>query len=388
MSDWTHWGHLANRYKEPRRRKLLALDGGGIRGIVTLEILNEIERQLRQELGGGADFRLCDYFDYIGGTSTGGIIAAGLACGMSVAELIQFYRDAGREMFTKARLLSRLKNLYKSGPLETKLMQVFGEDTDLSSEKLRCLLLVVTRNATTDSPWLISTNPDAKYNAKNRPDCNLKIPLWKLVRASTAAPIFFPPEIVSWDENDPDKTFVFVDGGVTPYNNPALLMYRMATTAEYKLGWQTGENALLLVSIGTGAAPTVDLDIVTDRNAVSNLTGLPSALMYSAMVDQDTTCRTIGRCVAGPVLDREIGDLVCRAPLTEAQGRAMMYARYNADLSVEGLMSLGLGEIPSEAVQSLDAVDRIDDLSRIGQAVAKKQVDLRRQFGEHWMTVS
>src|SRR6185295_16647443 len=132
----------------------------------------------------------------------------------------------------------------------------------------------------------------------------------------------------------------------------ALLLYRMATTPEYKLGWRTGEEQLLLISVGTGAAPTVDLDIVTDRNAVSNLTGLPSALMYGAMVDQDTTCRTIGRCVAGPLLDREIGDLVCRAPLTENQGRLMTYARYNADLSVAGLMSLGLGEIPSEAVQS------------------------------------
>ena len=387
MGDWTHWGHLAARYQEPRPRKLLALDGGGIRGILTLEILNEIERQLRQELN-RPDLLLCEYFDYIGGTSTGGIIAAGLACGMTVAELITFYRKAGPEMFSRANLLRRLKNLYKSGPLEAELMRVFGEHTDLSSEKLRCLLLVVTRNATTDSPWPISSNPDAKYNAHSRPDCNVRIPLWKLVRASTAAPIFFPPEVVSWDEKNPDKTFVFVDGGVTPYNNPALLLYRMATTPEYKLGWRTGEEQLLLISVGTGAAPTVDLDIVTDRNAVSNLTGLPSALMYGAMVDQDTTCRTIGRCVAGLLLDREIGDLVCRAPLTENQGRLMTYARYNADLSVAGLMSLGLGEIPSEAVQSLDAVDRIDDLRRIGQAVARQQVSLGKQFGEKWLSRS
>ena len=387
MSDWAHWGHLASRYREPRARKLLALDGGGIRGILTLEILLEIESQLRLELGKGPDFRLCDYFDYIGGTSTGGIIAAGLACGMSVAELIEFYRAAGPEMFAKARLLRRLKNLYKSGPLEQKLMEVFGHDTDLSSERLRCLLLVVTRNATTDSPWPISTNPAAKYNAKQRPDCNLKIPLWKLVRASTAAPIFFPPEVVSWDEADPDKTFVFVDGGVTPYNNPALLLYRMATTPQYKLGWPTGESELLMISVGTGAAPAVDLDIVTDRNAVSNLAGLPSALMYAAMVDQDTTCRTIGRCVAGAKLDREIGDLVCEAPPTENQGRAMMYARYSADLSVEGLLALGLGELPSEAIQALDAVERIDDLQRIGRAAAKAQVRLRAQFGDRWMSL-
>ncbi len=387
MTNWEAWGHLAPRYEEARPRRLLALDGGGIRGILTLEILLEIERQLREELHADSDFRLCDYFDYIAGTSTGGIIAAALSVGMSVDELIEFYQAAGPEMFTKASLMRRLKNVYKSGPLENKLMQVFGEDTDLSSDRLRCLLLVVTRNATTDSPWPVSTNPNAKYNDKNRADCNLRIPLWKLVRASTAAPIFFPPEVVSWDDNDPDKTFVFVDGGVTPYNNPALLLYRMATTPEYQLGWPTGEDKLMMISVGTGAAPTVELDIMADRNAVSNLAGLPSALMYAAMVDQDTTCRTIGRCVAGPVLDREIGDLVCSAPVSENQGRAMMYARYNAELSVEGLMALNLGDISPDAVSTLDAVDQIHDLRRIGMSTAKAQVKLRAQFGDRWMAL-
>jgi hypothetical protein len=57
-------------------RKLLALDGGGIRGVITLEVLTEIERQLQKKFGRGDDFVLADYFDYIGGTSTGAIIAA------------------------------------------------------------------------------------------------------------------------------------------------------------------------------------------------------------------------------------------------------------------------------------------------------------------------
>jgi hypothetical protein len=388
MGDFTNWGHLAERYRTPRPRKLLALDGGGIRGILTLEILRELEQQLRVELGQGASFRLCDYFDYVGGTSTGAIIAAGIACGMSVEELSAFYTEAGPDMFAKERLLRRLKSFYRSEPLAEKLTKVFGQQTLLSSDKLRCLLLVVTRNATTDSPWPISTNPDAKYNDPRRPDSNLKIPLWKLVRASTAAPIYFPPEVVAWDDKDPDKTFVFVDGGVTPYNNPAHLLYRMATLPEYKLGWKRGENELLLVSVGTGAAPSVDLDIVTDRNAVTNLAGLPSALMYGAMVEQDTACRTLGRCVAGAPLDRELGDLVVRAPLVENQGRQMLYARYNADLSTKGLLELGLGEIPSEGVQQLDAVAQIDNLRRIGRAVASRDVRLRQQFGDGWMKLS
>src|SRR5829696_7951026 len=234
------WGTLAKRYEaqpgqEPPPRKLLALDGGGIRGILTLEVLLRIERLLAEATGEGEQFRLCDFFDYIGGTSTGAIIAAGLARGMSAGELLKFYQQAGPAMFDKAFILNRVRYLYRSEPLADELKQTFGEQTNLLPENLRCLLLVVTRNVTTDSPWPISSNPLAKYNDLSREDNNLKIPLWQLVRASTAAPVFFAPEVVQWDPNDPTKTFKFVDGGLTPYNNPAFLLCRMATQAPYRL---------------------------------------------------------------------------------------------------------------------------------------------------------
>jgi patatin-like phospholipase/acyl hydrolase len=76
-------------------KRILSLDGGGIRGILTLEYLGVIETILRKR-SGRDDFRLCDYFDLIGGTSTGSIIAAGLACGMLVDQLKQLYRDLGK----------------------------------------------------------------------------------------------------------------------------------------------------------------------------------------------------------------------------------------------------------------------------------------------------
>src|SRR5262245_7163744 len=185
-------------------RKMLALDGGGIRGVLTLSILKRIEHVVGT--------RLCDYFDYIAGTSTGAIIAAGLARGMSVDDLIGFYKKNGTEMFQKTRFLARLNSLYKNGPLQKQLQIVFGQDTELKPEGLQTLLLVVTRNVTTDSPWPISSNPEARYNELTRKDCNLCIPLWKLVRASTAAPIFFPPEVIEVDPDDERKWFVFVDG--------------------------------------------------------------------------------------------------------------------------------------------------------------------------------
>lgn len=379
------WGPLAGRYETERPRALLALDGGGIRGALTLEVLAEIEKQLARATGRGSDFRLADFFDYVAGTSTGAIIAAGIARGMSVGELLDFYTEAGPLMFQKSKLLERLRNLYAADPLKEKLQEVFGGDTTLHPEHLKTLLLVVTRNATTDSPWPISTNPHARYNALGRQDCNLRIPLWQLVRASTAAPIFFPPEVLAWDPDDPRKTFVFVDGGITPYNDPAFLLFRMATAPEYALGWPSGERRLMLVSVGTGSAPAVDGDVLSPgKNIVSNLAGLPGALMYGAQVDQDVNCRFVGRCVHGAPIDRELGDMVPRrdgeaVPLDEDLGRAFLYARYDAELSKEGLGRLGLGAIEPAKVQTLDAIGSIGDLRRVGRAVAER-VDLERQF--------
>jgi hypothetical protein len=375
------WGSLAKRYGgAPRPRKLLALDGGGIRGVLTLQVLIRMEELLRKESGRGDDFRLCDFFDYVGGTSTGAIIAAGLAIGMSAQELSDFYIATGPKMFEKAFILERLRNLYKKEPLTEELKKTYGAKTNLGSNRLRCLLLVVTRNVSTDSPWPISSNPFAHYNHPARKDCNLQIPLWQLVRASTAAPVFFPPEILQWDPKDASRTFLFEDGGLTPYNNPAFLIARMATQDAYGLGWETGENKLLVVSIGTGSAPKSDTGL-SGKNAFSNLVSFPGALMYGAQIDQDINCRTVGRCVHGAEIDRELGDLVPRrgegrerkeVSLSEDLGRAFLYARYNAELSAEWLASRGLGKIDPARVAQLDSVEYVPDLVRVGQALARE----------------
>lgn len=377
--NWNAWGPLADRYRTPGPRRLLALDGGGIRGLLTLQILDRLERDLRAARGGDPAFRLCDVFDLIGGTSTGAILAAALARGMSTAQLIDFYRAFGQLAFTKRSLFERWKSLYADGPLQDKLKDTFGAGTTLEPQHLRCLLLVVTRNATTDSAWPISSNPSAKYNDPTRPDCNLRMPLWQIVRASTAAPVFFPPEVVSLDPRDPSKTFVFVDGGTTAYNNPAFLMYRMATEPAYRLGWPRGERDMLIVSVGTGRGPVAGR---TADDAEGNLVGAAantlSALMSQAAFDQDLSCRTIGRCVHGAPLDREVGDLVPRAgdgrpiPLSEDTGRAFLYARYDALLTPEGLDALGCGDVDADQVKKLDSVEQMANLERVGQAVARE----------------
>ncbi|MGA8730681.1 MAG: patatin-like phospholipase family protein [Terracidiphilus sp.] len=380
------------------RKKLLSLDGGGIRGVLTLGVLASIEKLVGRPLG--------EYFDYIAGTSTGAIIAAGLAKGMSVAELQEFYTSFGPQMFEQRFLLQRYKSLYTSDPLQKQLKFTFGKDasgadTTLGSKDIKPLLLIVTRNWTTDSPWPISSNKAAVYNHDALPYCNLQIPLWQLVRASTAAPIYFPPEVLRWDPKDETKSFVFVDGGVTPYNNPAFLLYRMATAPEYCLEWPTGEDKMLMISVGTGSAPKTGPTFQTpDQSIPVQIPGLISALMYGAEVDQDVSCRTVGRCTFGNVIDREVGDMIPRVkqpggkyltfderqalpirPLSEGLGRAFLYARYNPELTQGGLEQLGIRDFKLEDLLRMDLAtpENILKLAEVGAAAGKKVS--KEQFG-------
>ena len=377
------WKSLLDRYTDDRPRRMLALDGGGVRGLITLGILLNIETLIQQKTG----LPLCEYFDYIGGTSTGAIIAASLARGLTISDLIKFYQDYGREMFDPSALLERYKYLHTADPLVHQLQQVFGADTTLDPDDLKCLLLVVTKNVTTDSAWPVSSNPDAKYNDPARIDNNLKVPLWKLVRASTAAPVYFPPEVMTWDPSNPAKAAVFVDGGMTPYNNPAFLLYRMATEPAYRLNWPKGERNLLVISVGTGAAESLGATAAApNKNIVSTVAGLPGALMYAMQVDQDIVCRSVGRCTYGAPLDRELMDLVPRSPqdgmtlqesfaaprisIEQDLGRNFLYARYNADLSRSGLDALGFPNVDPDNIQKMDCPDNIPMLLKIGQAAS------------------
>jgi len=234
--------------------------------------------------------------------------------------------------------------------------------------------MMVMRNATTDSPWPVSNNPYAKYNNTERDDNNGLIPLWQLVRASTAAPVFFPPESVTVGS----KEFLFVDGGITCYNNPSFQTFLMATAEPYGLNWQTGEKEMLVVSVGTGTNPIADADLeASDMHLLFNASKLPTALMNAASNEQDFLCRVFGNCLSGESIDREIGDMcsplqsLCKGPTDE---KLFTYVRYNAELTRDGLDRLELENINPEDVRKLDAVAAIGKLQEIGRAVVQQQV--------------
>lgn len=353
------------------RARLLSFDGGGIRGLFALQYAKRIETLLREKTG-KADLVLADHFQYIGGTSTGAIIAAFLSWGLPVSEIEGLYRKNAIAMFTKSGLLRRFtSHKFVAAGLTEFLRRFFTEDDGRPAEygtaKLKTLLLVVARNATTGSPWPISNNPAAKYNNPASPGSNLHIPLWQLVRASTAAPTFFPPEIVTLKGEQGERLeFAFEDGGITPFNNPAYLMKIMATLPEYQLGWKSGKEHMSLVSIGTGGTKSG-----RDKHALDVLSqakNLPTALIGSFQQYQDLLCRVHGECRYGPAIDGEVGALMRPSANPE-----YLYARYDKIFSEEDLAA---AQKVTRAGFTLDNLELMDFLCEVGAAHAEAVVKL------------
>ncbi|WP_233130166.1 patatin-like phospholipase family protein [Synechococcus sp. 1G10] len=389
------------RMSMPGPKKILTCDGGGIRGLISVEILARLEADLRAKLG-QPDLLLGDYFDFICGTSTGGIIAACLSCGMSVSQVRDFYLNNGASMFQRAEWYMKLHQKYEAEPLALLLQEalscqltgvgsIFNESdppVELGDTRLRGLLMLMLRNHSTDSPWPVCNNPLAKYNQLDREDCNLHLPLWQLVRASTAAPTFFPPEVVTFaPRTDREYQFVFVDGGVTTYNNPAYLAFQMATASPYKISWATGVDQLLIVSVGTGNAPAARPDLRPEELwLLDHAKTIPSALMNAATAGWDMVCRVLGECRFGGEVDSEFGAMI-EAPHTPAEksnwkgAKQFAYVRYDPLTSRGGLDDLGLTDVSDEAMARMDDVSLIPELQRVGSAYGEKYVSLDHLVG-------
>jgi hypothetical protein len=369
-------------------KRILALDGGGIRGVFTLEVLLRIEELLReyyekQDPSKAKNFVLRDHFDFLAGTSTGAILAACLCWGMTVERVKNLYLEEGRKMFERVSWRNptdKLSSLYDPGPLSDFLQHLFpeedGRQATLASPLLRNteknnFLMVVVRNHSTGSAWPLTNNPDAIYNDPKRADCNLRIPLWKLVRASTAAPVFFPPEKVCLGE----AMSVFVDGSVTPYSNPALIAALTAILPGYHINWPSGPENIRVVSIGTLTFSS-ELPVRNPKLWLGALAAkVPAALLQSIGWQQDYLCRCLGECLFGESLDSEVGDLRVDNPLSAPPpGRSWFsYVRYNRTFKKDEMQQV-LREHPDLA--RIDAVNAISRLMDIGKAYAKDNVKI------------
>lgn len=274
-------------------KRILAIDGGGTRGIVAIRFLAEIERTLQSKLGRGDDFVLSDYFDLVGGTSVGALIATLVARGWRVSRIEELFGDFANDIFdSKARRIvhraealtgRRLRWLiaardglrlmlsqdkYEADALERRIADIVGAEP-MASDKLLTGLAVICKRADTNSVWIVTNNPHARYfdDAENTRGIttigNGFYEIADVLRASTAAPtIFRPVDIKIHDARDhgvvPSAPGRFIDGGVSPHNSPALQLFLMAALSKYNLGgpntaWRIRRNSLLLVSVGTGS---------------------------------------------------------------------------------------------------------------------------------------
>jgi hypothetical protein len=365
--------HLAN---DGRPKRILALDGGGLRGILTLAILQQIESLLRARHGNDPKFRLCHYFDLVAGTSTGAIIAATVALGWSVEQIRAKYMDLGSRVFERTWFRQGLlRAKYDESRLINELQNVYGPKTTLGSGDIQTGLLVVTKRIDTGSWWPISNNPRGKYFAA-RPGGtvgNGDYPLWQVVRASTAAPSYFDPERITITNplNVAPVVGEFIDGGVSPFNNPALMAVMYATLDGYRIGWPTGADRLFVVSVGTGAAdPSVKPSKLAAEGALKALL----SLMEDCAVLQETVLQWMSSSVTAREFDREIGDL--RQDLVGGAAQ-ISYLRYNVSLGADSIRALDptppdAGRIAS--LNEMDAPENMEYLHKLGTLAGKRDV--------------
>ena len=366
-----------------RPRRLLAIDGGGLLGLIPAEALIQMEEQLNQLTG--TTKPLCDRFDLIAGTSTGAILAAGLAMGKSATQLRDFYLQFGKDIFTKTFLPVRFWHNYPSAPLEGHLKDVLGEQTTLGSSLLRTQILIVTKNVTLGNDWFFTNNPKNKF-FKN----NSGLPLWQIVRASSAAPTYFPPQSISVpDDSGKGQAYEFVDGGVSSYNNPALQIFLEATIPAYGYGWPMGVDRLLLISLGTGFnSVAVEEGKASHYNLIDWGRYVVKELMNEANLQQNILMQLIGqrpatvRSATAELTDSGAASGVPDQNALNLVGaglgaqKLVTYQRITIGLTQKRLTEMGMPDIDPIKVREMDAADQIPNMQRIGIAVAKEQVHM------------
>lgn len=210
-------------------RRLLSIDGGGIRGAFPAGFLACIEETL--------EVRIADYFDLIVGTSTGGIIALALGLGIPASAVVKFYEELGPQVFSGNRLMRFIRWLgfskYSAQPLQDALTHCFG-DRKLGESKTR--LVIPSLNLDTGEVYIFKTAHNARY------EIDYKKRVVDIALATAAAPTYFPTHRL-------DAGTPLVDGGMWA-NNPTVVA---AIEAIAVLGWSP--DSLRVLSLGCTSPP-------------------------------------------------------------------------------------------------------------------------------------
>lgn len=225
--------------------RILSLDGGGIRGLLSAVWLRELERAVGRPLS--------ECFDLIAGTSTGAIQACALACGLSAERMAELYLHDSEQIFPGliGRVLSRMRRSvggmidgpkYDGRGLDRILRQQFrhpDSDTDILLGQLKTAVMVLSYD--------VSARDAVVFKSFRQRHADL--PVWQVCRASCAAPTLFPPHELDWKESGKLRHGVMVDGALVA-NNPAACALAEARRWLREIGER---RRILLASFGTGA---------------------------------------------------------------------------------------------------------------------------------------
>ena len=376
----------------PGPKRILSLDGGGVRGAISVAFLERIEAILGRRFN--KQVLLGHWFDLIGGTSTGGIIGGALALGFTVEDVRRFYHEFAPKVFVHPlwRIMGLLAK-FDAEILRHEIENIVGKCT-LGSDDLITGFSVVSKRMDTGSTWILANNKRSRYwEARGAVLGNKDYPLANLVRASTAAPFYFDPEKVEIAEaRDGMKavTGLFVDGGVTPHNNPSLVLYLMALLDAYKLRWKAGPENLTIVSIGTG---THRDRLVPNELGMGKTAKLTYRALTSVMNDIHefalTQMQYLGETMTPWYINRELGTMVNEKP---PHGKMFRFIRYDVRLELDWInesderrkkikheFGRELTETDMIRLRSLDDTSIIKDLYKLGSIAAEEQVK-----EEHW----
>lgn len=297
-------------------KRILSLSGGGVRGLITLGVLERLEKMWEEETGLGEETRLSHHYDLIAGTSTGSIIATGLALGWRVSEIKRLYDELCPVLFKPNRRLGFFRPKFDVEPLEEMLDRHLG-DLTLGSEQLRTGLLVCAKRMDTDSAWLLNNNPRGKYyditdeNQTWLPNKDYR--LKDIILASAAAPSFLRPvkiQICSGRDEYDREVGAFVDGAISGHNCPALAAFQVAVLPSYRFGWKTGEQNLSILSIGTGQFRSrLDTDAYLSSRTVNQAIDALKGLVSESQRGTILAMQAMSRPRKGWYLNSEIEDL-------------------------------------------------------------------------------
>ena len=223
---------------------ILSIDGGGIRGVATLQQLVELEKTLRTPLH--------SFFDYIAGTSTGSIVAGLLSIGIAPKDILELYQKYGDDIFDKKFFRFGLtRSKYKDKALNNALKD-YTQNKNLKDALTKLII-----------PAYNVTNRQIKIFKSYKEDNTYS--LFDVIRASSAAPTFFDP----WEIDGN----IYVDGGLVA-NNPAMIAVIEAI--------KDANNYVHLISFSTGVTEKE----ISERKAKNGILGMASPTVDILLAEQ------------------------------------------------------------------------------------------------------